>query len=266
MFVSDNRCIKEAWKQETKKQCNSIKDEIILTMQRKGKTVQFDGENMKLEGKMLDREFKPIWKQVKKCFKKDNEEKRLNSTGKRKCKIYNKKDKKFNIWLEQNLTPRNTSAIMSMIKQMVETRAWKEVRRLTENNHCRLCIEQRETVQHLLAGCKMLASSEYLARHNRALMVMAVAWAKEQNLLDQNVKWYQEKWKRGHVLENSQAKLVWDFKFNLRKTTTFRRPDLMLEEKQTNTIWICDMAYPQENNIEKKRLEKRTNYRQLHSK
>ena len=37
----------------------------------------------------------------------------------------------------------------------------------------------------------------------------------------------------------------------------------MLEEKQTKTIWICDIACPQENNIEKKRLEKRTNYRQL---
>ena len=70
-----------------------------------------------------------------------------------------------------------------------------------------------------------------MARHNRALMVMAVAWTKEQNLLDQNVKWYQEKRKRGHVLENSQAKLVWDFEFNLRKTTTSRRLDLMLGNK-----------------------------------
>ena len=77
----------------------------------------------------------------------------------------------------------------------------------------------------------MLVSSEYMARHNRALMVMAVAWTKEQNLLDQNVKWYQEKRKRGHVLENSQAKLVWDFEFNLRKTTTSRRLDLMLGKK-----------------------------------
>ena len=77
----------------------------------------------------------------------------------------------------------------------------------------------------------MLVSSEYMARHNRALMVMAVAWTKEQNLLDQNVKWYQEKRKRGHVLENSQAKLVWDFEFNLRKTTTSRRLDLMLGNK-----------------------------------
>ena len=35
----------------------------------------------------------------------------------------------------------------------------------------------------------MLASSEYLARHKRVPMAMAVAWAKEKNLLDQNVKW-----------------------------------------------------------------------------
>ena len=32
---------------------------------------------------------------------------------------------------------------------------------------------------------------------------------------------------------------------------------------QTKTIWICDMACLQENNIEKKRLEKRTNYKQF---
>ena len=117
--------------------------------------------------------------------------------------IYKKQDEKCNIWLEQKLTPRKRPAIISMIEQMVETRARKEVRELTENSQCRLCKEQQETVQHILAGSKMLVSSEYLARHNRALTVMAVAWAKEQNILDQNVKWYLEKWKRGHVLQNS---------------------------------------------------------------
>ena len=34
--------------------------------------------------------------------------------------IYKKQDKNGNIWLEQNLTPRKASAIMSMIKQMTE--------------------------------------------------------------------------------------------------------------------------------------------------
>ena len=64
----------------------------------------------------------------------------------------------------------------------------------------------------------MLVNYEYLARQSRALTVMAIASSKEQNLLDYNLKWYQEKRNRGHVLENSQAMLVWDFEFNLQKS------------------------------------------------
>ena len=80
-FASDNRQIKEAEEQETRKECNSIKDEIILTMQTKGKTVQFEGEDMKLEGKILDREFKSIWKQVKKYFKKKKKTRKVKKKG-----------------------------------------------------------------------------------------------------------------------------------------------------------------------------------------
>ena len=75
IFVSDNRWIKEAWKQEARNECNSIKDEIILTMQTKGKTIRLEGEDMKLDGKILNRKFKPRWKQIKKCFKKSSEKK-----------------------------------------------------------------------------------------------------------------------------------------------------------------------------------------------
>ena len=51
----------------------------------------------------------------------------------------------------------------------------------------------------LLAGCKILANSEYLWQDITALVVIAVAWAKEHDLLNQNVKLYQEKWNRAHV-------------------------------------------------------------------
>ena len=118
IFVSNNRWIKEAWKQEARKISNAIKDEIILTMQTKGKTMQFEGEDIKLEEKILDREFKPIWKQVKKWFKKGSEEKRLEQYRKKKMQseIYKKQDKKCNIWLEENLTARKILAIMSMLQ------------------------------------------------------------------------------------------------------------------------------------------------------
>ena len=40
------------------------------------------------------------------------------------------------------------------------------------------------------------------------------------------------------------------------------RPDVR-RQKQKKTIWICDMACPQERNIETKMNDKRTKYQQL---
>ena len=41
--------------------------------------------------------------------------------------IFKKQDKKCNIYLEQNLAPRTTSAIMSMIEQMNDNRAQNKI-------------------------------------------------------------------------------------------------------------------------------------------
>ena len=73
-------------------------------------------------------------------------------------------------------------------------------------------------------------------------MVLAVEWAKLKMLVDHKTIWYKKRWDRGLVLENEGAKLVWDFEYQLRKTTTYRGPDLT-------------MACPQEHNIDKKKAE-----------
>ena len=153
------------------------------------------------------------------------------------------------MWLSQNLNFGKTAAIMTMLEQTVETRSWKETRGLADNGSCRICTQHSETVEHLIARCTKLAKSEYLTWHNRELMILAVAWTKQQELVDQEAIWYKQRWDRGIVLENDKAKLVWDFEFHLRKTTTARRPDLILELKTDKKIWICDMVCPQQNNI-----------------
>ena len=68
-----------------------------------------------------------------------------------------------------------------MLEQMVETKAWKIMQGFTECDKCRMCGEQKETTEHLLAGCKVMTSSGYRARHNRALMRCAV-WYHLYNL------------------------------------------------------------------------------------
>ena len=68
------------------------------------------------------------------------------------------------------------------------------------NGRCQLCQVFNETVEHLVAGCKTITSSEYIARHNRALMVMATTWAKEYGSVGKETEWYKENWVRGQVL------------------------------------------------------------------
>ena len=92
---------------------------------------------------------------------------------------------------------------------MIETKAWKKIKGLVDQDKCRLCGEFRETVQHLLAGCKKLAGSEYVRRHDNALKVLAVQWAIDNGMLPSGTKWYRdlERWEKGKVTENNGKKL-----------------------------------------------------------
>ena len=43
---------------------------------------------------------------------------------------------------------------------------------------CRVYYEKKQTVEHPVASCKILANSGYLGRRNRTLMILAVKWPK----------------------------------------------------------------------------------------
>ena len=82
-----------------------------------------------------------------------------------------------------------------MLEQMVETRSWKVERGLMEDGRCRVCFEQIETEEHLVEGGKVLANCEYSSRHKRTLMILAIAWAKEHDLVGQkNMIWLGKMW------------------------------------------------------------------------
>ena len=65
-------------------------------------------------------------------------------------------------WLKCNTDLAKTAAVFSMQEQMVETMAWKKMKGLSDNDQCRSCQKQKETVQHLLDSCEKLASTEYI--------------------------------------------------------------------------------------------------------
>ncbi len=58
-------------------------------------------------------------------------------------------------------------------------------------------------MKHWLSGCTVLAGSEYVQRHNKALMMFAVGWAKQAGLLEESTVWYKITWQKGTTLENN---------------------------------------------------------------
>ena len=82
----------------------------------------------------------------------------------------------------------------------------------------------------------------------------------QQGLLEENTKWYKESWNKEEVIENENCKLSWDFEYHLPKTTTARRPDVIIELKKEKKIYLVDMACPNEGNVNAKHLEKIQKY------
>ena len=77
---------------------------------------------------------------------------------------------------------------------MVECKAGKKNRGIpVENDMCRLCGQNAESVMHLMSGCKCLAAREYLNRHDNVLKVLITAWCKKHDLMEENQAWYKVK-------------------------------------------------------------------------
>ena len=233
MSKSTIQWIKAAWRREQRKEENAIIAECLTIMEEVGVRIRFEGGNIRLDDELVEAEWKTTWKKVKSTLKKGVECSRVESykTEEWQSKVFRDQEQECHPWLTQKLHPRKTSAIMDMLEQMVEKRSWKVARGLMEDGRCRVCFEHIETMEHLVGGCKVLAKGEYLSRHKRALMILAIARAKEHDLVGQDVVWYKERWEGGTVLENGKAKLIGDIEFHLRKITTARRPDLILEDK-----------------------------------
>lgn len=266
MACSPSRWIKIAWKREYNSEYKSLKREAEQALREFGLEVEFREEEVWRGGEKMEKDWAGCWTELKKGMKNGYIAKLKNDYKKKamQSQVFVRQENESPMWLNTNITPQKMAGIMDVLEQMVETRKWKVSRGIGgEDGKCRLCKKYDETVQHLLAGCEILAGAEYLRRHNNALMVLAVRWAVERGLLPDNTVWYTVRWEKGQVLKGNGFKLCWDFEYRMRKTSSARRPDLTLEDEKERKIWIVDMSCPQEQNIEEATRTKLQKYQQL---
>ena len=119
---------------------------------------------------------------------------KMYQSKEQQIRFFKEQEEECHLWLTQNLHQQKMLSIMSLVEQMVETRSWKAAQGIIEDGRCLVCHRHDETMKHLAAGWTILSNSEYLARHNRALMIFAVTWANKNELIEVDTVWYKEQW------------------------------------------------------------------------
>ncbi|CAL9694852.1 unnamed protein product [Knipowitschia caucasica] len=189
--------------------------------------------------------------------------------------------KKSYQWLEKAGLQDSTEAlIMAAQEQALSTRAIEaQIYHTRQDPRCRLCKEAPETIQHITAGCKMLAGRAYMERHNQVAGIVYRNICAEYGLETPRSKWETPP----KVVENERAKILWDFQIQTDRMVMANQPDIVVVDKGQRTAVVVDkgqrtavvvdkgqrtavvvdVAIPSDGNIRKKEHEKLEKYQGL---
>ena len=121
-----------------------------------------------------------------------------------------------------------------------------------------MCQSQPETVEHTISGCQALAADQYLNRHNQVAAQLYLDICKHYDIKVEAQHWYQHKpeW----VVENELATILCYSPVITDRHIPYNKPDLIVQEKETNRCVIIDVAIPSDCNIKRKTTEEMSKY------
>ena len=133
-----------------------------------------------------------------------------------------------------------------------------KIDKTANDSKCRLCKEKEEIVDHLVSTCNKIAQTDYKERHNKVVSMLDWNLCKKY-LLPAAEKWWERKIEK--VLQNNEAKILWDFKIQTDKHLTHNIPNITVVEKKQ--VWLVDVAISGDSRIRQKEVEKNTKYQDL---
>jgi hypothetical protein len=128
-------------------------------------------------------------------------------------------------------------------------------------DQCRLCGNSTESVMHIAAECSILAPTQYLERHNLVAQYIHFRLLQIHGADTADDKWYTHIPNKIMTLPN--GKILWDFNIYTDRHISARRPDIVVVNEETRQGQIIDINCPNDVNIIKNEVEKRTKYTEL---
>ena len=95
-------------------------------------------------------------------------------------------------WLKSSTLKAETEGfVLAAQDQSLKTKNYiKNVMKTGDDSSCRFCKQQSETVDHLISGCSVLATNEYIVRHNKVARYVHWRLCKKYQLTTTE-KWYE---------------------------------------------------------------------------
>ena len=138
---------------------------------------------------------------------------------------------------------------------------WKHVFNVEDDDTCRICHVEKETIHHILSGCDGLSPTKYLKRHDNVCKYIHVFLLLEHEFIKKYIPWY--KHQLTQVSENNSTKILWNFSIQTDHEVTNNKPDIIVVDKINKTANLIEVAVPNDYNISNKRLQKIRAYTNL---
>ncbi|KAI5731368.1 hypothetical protein M8J77_008920 [Diaphorina citri] len=205
---------------------------------------------------------------IKQTYMKNNENewknKPLHGQFKRQVEDQSLDEKKTFDWMKTGKIKGVSEAyayITSAQDQALRTKYYdKHILKLNNDDKCRLCKTQPETITHVISGCQQLAKHEYTNRHNRVCIYVHYQICKHFKF-PVSEKWYQHN--PDPVTSNDDVVVLYDQSIQTDRTILSNRPDIVIKEKKKKECLLIDISIPADSNVNKKENEKKLKYTDL---
>ena len=128
------------------------------------------------------------------------------------------------------------------------------------DDRCRVCRSEQETIFHILAGCDVLAKSQYFDRHN-AVCKYVHFMALKCYSLEQGNNWHSHRPKE--VIRTNNVEILYDQILSTDRPIGANRPDIVIKDKLARKAYVIDISCPCDTNVFKKENEKIAKYQGL---
>ena len=162
-------------------------------------------------------------------------------------------------WLKKcHLDPHTESYICGAQELALFTKYHeKHILKNSNDDQCRICKKEPETIFHILGACDTLAKREYFMRHNNICKYVHHKILKYYGM-DAGENWFRHD--PAEVVAKNKIEIIYDQTILTTRPVGANRPDILIKDLGNKKAYIIDISCPIDINVGKKEIEKISKY------